>query len=91
MEWAPSSELRGKTLSSGDSVTHPELFPEEVLNALKEMKNDTEPRTRARKFRFEGWIIQSGIVGVRSDVSQAGKEEWMRYWERMKIFPFMRH
>jgi len=77
--WIPLA-LIGHELHSKDRKKCPELFPTDVLSALNEMEQDPHRNRHDREFRFEGWIIRSGIVGVRPDAPKAAKEEWMDYW-----------
>jgi len=80
-------ESLGYMLHTGDSESNPELFPPEILDALRDRENDPKRFYHDREFRFNGWIIQRGIVGIRSDAPQAAKDEWMSYWKMMHDNP----
>jgi len=75
------------TLDIVDSESHPELFPPEVLKALLDVDKDPERNDHERMFRFKGWIIQEGLVGIRPDAPQSSNDEWMEYWRFQRDNP----
>lgn len=63
-------------------IAHPELFPDEVLKALKNVNQDPHADRYERMYRFKGWVIRSfSNVGIHPDAPQERKDEWLMYWK----------
>ena len=53
---------------------------------LEDFRIDPDVALRI-KFSVEGFIIQDGLIGIRSDAPEDVKVQWMDIWRMMKANP----
>jgi len=87
--WFPSRELMDNMVGMMSVINEPDLYPKDVVAALHDLHEGRSSFDFKTMYSFQGYIISTGTVGIRHDAPQKVKEEWMRYWERVRDNPFI--
>jgi len=87
--WSPSKETREALVWASDIEDEPQLYPKEVVDALKrieEMEAVSPGSSCDHDFMYgiKGYVIRdSGVVGIRPDAPEIAKREWACHWEEI--------
>ena len=93
MTWAPSKALQDALIDRYDVEDEPELYPPELVAALKRIDeletigDGSSQYDPEFMFSVEGYIVDDGLVGVHPNASDRVKEEWMKIWRSRKANP----